>query len=164
MKIGLLTLCLICCSPILHAQNLSISEVIAMRKSTGVQIDSIMKGKGFVKKVVQQNSDYSIITYTYTGVVNGSSVQRSLHIGRRPKIHNIELQYGVWQKQEAADIIDQLTGTGFKKVSMQIPDMDGKSSATVSYRKGGNSLSYAEQNQGANHTLYIFSVNNADFK
>jgi hypothetical protein len=158
-------LCLLCCSTMLYAQNLQIRDVIGMRKATVEQIDSVMDQRGYVKKVAALNNDFTLITYLYTKVEDGSPVQRSLHLGKRTKINYTELEYGVWQKEDALNCIDQLIKAGFKKVASSIPDIGGKSSfASVSYKKGENRISYKEQDDGSNHTIYIFSINNRDYK
>ncbi|HEX9513123.1 MAG TPA: hypothetical protein VF939_21685 [Puia sp.] len=158
-------LCFLCCSAILCAQNLQINDMIGMRKAGIEQIDSTMKEKGYAKKVVAQNSDFTIITYLYNNVENGLLVQRTLHFSKRPKISYSELEYGVWQKEDALNCIDQLIKTGFKKANLSLPDIGAKSSSTsMLYRKGNNSISYREQDDGSNHTIYIFSINNTDYK
>lgn len=50
-KILIQVLCLLSCSIYLSAQNLTISEVIAMRNAKVEVIDSLMKDKGYVKKI-----------------------------------------------------------------------------------------------------------------
>jgi hypothetical protein len=157
-------LCLLYSSAGLFAQGLRINEVIDMRKAGMQQIDANLMGKGYTKKVVSQNKDFTIITYLYSAVENGASVQRSLHLGKRAQRNYGELEYGVWQKQEALDIIDQLTRTGYKKSTSSAPDMGaGNASVSMTFSKGKNSLSYQEKDDGAGHTLYVFSVNTTDY-
>ena len=80
--------------------------------------------------------------YLYNAVENGAPVQRSLHVGKRAQRKYGELEYGVWQKQEAMDIMDQLTRAGFKRSTSSAPDMGlGNSAVSMSFRKGKNSLS-----------------------
>lgn len=141
------------------SQELSAGTFISLAGKKIPAIDSLMIQKGFQKQVASSDDDFDIITYTYLTKTSTGVIQRSLHLGWRKKIHVLELQYGVWQKQEAADFINQLLRQGFTKRVISMPDVGGASSSKrIEYRKERLSIGYEEMEQGGGLTVSIFTI------
>ncbi len=102
------------------------SELISMKKEKLPAIDSITKSKKFIKTPDEKNSDFTVIHYSYNKITDPAFIQRGVTIGKRPNESSYYLEYGVWQKQEAANIIDSLIKNGFKKSTVRLPDFHGK--------------------------------------
>lgn len=157
----IITILLACSSLPLSAQELKPAELLAMRKYKMETIDSFMSAKGFEKKIFEDNADFSITDYTYLTTTDSGLIQRSLHVGWQPKLKTLTLQYGVWQKSDAARFIKQLLQDGFKKSTVSFPDLDGKTKLqTIHYTKAPYSIGYKEEKQEA-AMLYIFSTDNS---
>jgi len=148
----------------LHAQELKPAELVAMKKYKTAKIDSIMTAKGFEKKPFERNADFSITVYIYTYVDGNSTIQRSLQVGVIPGTHALSLEYGVWQKTDAAAFITQLLQDGFKKKVTSMPVIGSTERfQTVSYKKAPDEFSYKEVKQNSG-MLYIFSIENENYK
>lgn len=158
-KFYLLLFCFFCYSHILLAQNLDVNTLLSLCKTDIGHIDSIMNENSYGKKVYEARGNFTIVTYTYTGAKGASSTVRSVHIGQKPGKKYFEVEYGVWQKEDARDFTDRISKAGFMKQVQAIPDIGGSSSTFVTYKKGTNVISYREEPQeGTGNKLYIFSI------
>jgi hypothetical protein len=151
-------LCSLSFSGILQAQNLDLNDLVKMSNMSIEKIDLLMKDKAYEKKVVQENKEFTIITYTQIRKEGGLPVMRSLHFGKRTSEKLNDIEFGVWQKKDALDFIDRLGKEGYKKTVKRIPDMGGGSTQAVSYRKASSEITYKEEQQGGGVTLYLFSI------
>jgi hypothetical protein len=149
-----------------HSQELSVNEFISTRKMNDKSIDSMMTNKKFKKIKNEENNDFKIIAYSFFQVDSSSIIQRSLHLGLRFKINVRELQYGVWQKENAQKINEDLEKIGFKKHISKMSFPDCTSSDYIEYKKPRAHISYEEKVQDFNttkRTLYIFKINRVDY-
>ncbi|WP_188936564.1 hypothetical protein [Puia dinghuensis] len=160
-----LTLLLVCGWASGLAQTLSPAAFISLATKKALEVDSFMTQKGFEKKVFSSNDDFSIVNYSYLAKTDSGAIQRSLHVGWRKKLNILELQYGLWQKKEAVDFIDQLLKQGFTKHTVSTPDIGGNSpSKSVHYQKDRLRIDYEEMDQGEGVKVYIFTIENEHYQ
>lgn len=159
MKKLILPLLMLFLAGAVHAQAISIDELLSLQKMDFHTIDSLLQTKGYHRQVLDP-SDITIRVYIWTGATSfGQPAMRSVHIGRPPGRKALDVEYGVWQKVDAQQFIRQLENAGFKKRTSTVPDMGGggASFTTVDYRKNSIDVSYREEAQGG-VTVYIFNV------
>ena len=153
-------------SPGLFAQELSMEDIIIMRKMPIEQIDSIVRAKDFVKTKSDLDTASSIIKYTSLYRTDTALIQRTFTIGVKAD-KNVELQYAVYQQKDALSMFDWLEKNGFKKTLTVMPDKDGKKMFEyTSFRKKKQSVGYEEieyNSADKKEKVFIFSVNTFDF-
>lgn len=145
----------------LHAQELNASEFTALKQYRMERIDSLMTAKGF-KKETREEKDFTIIIYTYQQVRQSSFVMRSLHLGWQPALKSLDIQYGVWQQDEAANFMHQLEQVGYKKTTSSVPNLDGTTSKDIAFKKGAAQIAYQIQRQ-TKTTLHLFSTTSENY-
>lgn len=144
----------------LFAQELSPTELIALGKYKVARIDSIITAKGFDNKRTFKLQGSTIAAYVYSTRNDTGVIQRSLQVGWRPRISDLDLEYGVWQKAEADKFIRQLLQMGFKKAVRSIHGtIPGETMKTISYKNATTEISYIEGHEDAETIRYIFSIN-----
>ena len=78
----------------LFSQQLSIEDIINMRKMPLEQIDSLVKARDFVKTKSDLDTTSSIVKYASLFRADTALIQRTLTVGVNAN-KNIELQYAV---------------------------------------------------------------------
>lgn len=150
----------------LLAQQLSIEDIINMRKMPVEQIDSIVKAKDFVKTKSDLDTVSSIVKYASLYRTDTALIQRTLTVGVKAD-KNVELQYAVYQQKDALAMFDWLEKNGFKKTVTVMPNKDGKKMFEyISFKKKKQSVGYEEIEYNSvdkKEKVFIFSVNTFDF-
>lgn len=146
----------------LHAQELNAIEFTALKDYRMERIDSLMIAKGFKKEKTDKQQDFTIIIYTYQQVKRSSFVMRSLHLGWQSAVKALDLQYGVWQQDEATNFMHQLEQAGYKKTTSSLPNLDGTTTTDITYKKGASRIAYQVQRQPKT-TLHLFSTTSENY-
>jgi hypothetical protein len=158
LEIALSTICTTA-----FCQGLKPEELMALSNQNLTAIDSVMEARSFIKQTVSEGTSYSIFTYTYTSESGAFPVRRSLHLGLRPGQHMLQLEYGVWQKDEASGFIQALLRAGFKKTIREMTGIDDSGTVEfVGYKRDADYIAYREMNRGSR--LYIFTLDNDHYK
>ena len=148
------------------AQEISMEELINMCNFPATKIDSTLRSRDFVKTKVEDDSGYSQTKYTYLSRTDTSLQQRTFILRLKNDVY-IELQYEVYQWEEAASIIEWLTKNGFKKQVSRMPNVNSSTPFEfIEYRKKKQIVGYEENELNSidkKQKVYVFSVNNIDF-
>ena len=150
----------------LLSQHLTMEEMISMRKLPITQIDSILKSKDFTKTKEETDSAATLIKYTSLTRTDTSLIQRTFTIEQKNS-NFTELQYGVYQKEDAQILIDWLEKNGFKKTKTSMPANDGDIIFEyTAFQKKNQSVEFKEKefdSADKKEKLFIFTVNTFDY-
>ena len=150
----------------LSAQELTMDDIISMRKLPVERIDSIVRSKQFAQTKKEQDSGFSSVKYTWLLRTDTSLIQRTFTVGLKNG-GELELQYAVYQQKDAEACFGWLDKNGFKKTITKMPDKDGKTMFEYTFfTKKNQSIGYDEKEYDSidkKEKVYIFSVNTFDF-
>lgn len=147
------------------AQELSMNDLIIMRTMPMTSIDSLVKEREFVKSKVEQDSGFALTKYTCLIRTNNALHQRNF-IVRIKADEYTELQYEVYQQEDADKYIKWLTDNGYKKKVSKLSSRNNETGLEfIEYRKKKDIVGYEENRYSGvdeKQKVYIFSVINTE--
>lgn len=125
-----------------------------------------MLGKRFLKIKDDKQPGFHIAVYSYVQKKDSATDRYNIVFGERDKLKLIDLEFVIWQKDDADKIVSQLLLKGFKKKIVKLPSLDSRESAGdfITYEKGSLQINYTEEDHdtgtGSMQLTYVFRLSN----